>query len=807
MGEYLNLKFAALFKDIGKFYQRAYSNEPSISYDSKYEKLDDDKIYGTHNKWSADFVKDYYNSQIENLVLNHHLNNIDDNMLWILQNANYRPNSDNRIDESKTSNKQLTSIFSNIDILKKSSYSEMFVPLKELDLSEEIYPTPNNTELDYNSLWKKFKNEFESIPNFYEFETVLAIVKKYTYAIPSLTYLDEDDVSLYDDIKTSVALANCNYLFNLEDNDEKNIYTIINGDISGIQNFIYRVSSPKDAQKDMSKRLRGRSLYLTLLSEAITSNIIHSLDLDSTNILFCGGGRFTIIAPNTNQTDECIKRINDDINRFFINEFNAELYLAIESVDASNEDLNNFNDILSLLNAKLSENKKHKFQGKLEELFSLSSKTCKVKDLCHVCGNQTTNESFCDTCESHVNLGRDVANAKYLIKYSGKKLPESSFYNSDLEIGFIFSKKDISKILDKNSDVKFYVYKLNNTEFLEYANTENNNVSFDFKFLGNNVPSINDNILYFEHLAQCSKGSKKLGVLKMDVDNLGKIFSQGFDKSINISKSSSLSFNMDLFFSGLINNIVNEFKVYTDCDDSNNYNHVGKITFENDNKSYDIFKPKNRSDISSKSNGISTIYINYSGGDDLLVVGPYDDIIEFAQLFRDKFKKWTCNNDSINISAGIKIYSSKFPIGKAAIMADNDLEKSKECGRNKITVFNQVLAWHTDGEVYPGFDKIFDFSKKLEELRESGKLSAGFVYSLLHMWEHKTDIGELNEYSAESWEEYNISKFSKKAYVPSLYYKLRIIKNKQLKEELKDELLEFMPWIRVPVSWSSLRLR
>ena len=30
MGEYLNLKFAALFKDIGKFYQRAYSNEPNI---------------------------------------------------------------------------------------------------------------------------------------------------------------------------------------------------------------------------------------------------------------------------------------------------------------------------------------------------------------------------------------------------------------------------------------------------------------------------------------------------------------------------------------------------------------------------------------------------------------------------------------------------------------------------------------------------------------------------------------------------------------------------------------------------------
>lgn len=71
------------------------------------------------------------------------------------------------------------------------------------------------------------------------------------------------------------------------------------------------------------------------------------------------------------------------------------------------------------------------------------------------------------------------------------------------------------------------------------------------------------------------------------------------------------------------------------------------------------------------------IYINYSGGDDLLVIGAYDNIIEFTCEFREKFKQWTCHNKSINISGGISIVGSKFPIGKAIHAADRNLSKSK----------------------------------------------------------------------------------------------------------------------------------
>ena len=128
---------------------------------------------------------------------------------------------------------------------------------------------------------------------------------------------------------------------------------------------------------------------------------------------------------------------------------------------------------------------------------------------------------------------------------------------------------------------KFEVIKLNDTDFLEFANEFDDlsleKVSFSFSFIGNTVPKYpKEGPLYFEHLAQISKGSNKLGILKMDVDNLGQIFSSGFDQlldnsnseefisGMSISRMSTLSSQLDLFFSGFVNDIASNYVVYSD---------------------------------------------------------------------------------------------------------------------------------------------------------------------------------------------------------------------------------------------------
>lgn len=829
MDEYEVLKFASLFHDIGKFYQRADNmGRSKPSYDSKYSKLNQKDFgqNGDHSKWSADFVSKYFDDSVEDLVFYHHEpdNSKHTELCRMLQKADCHSSNDGTksVDESEVLNTPLTSIFSRISLDGKTQ-DDYYIPLIALDFfnkkglhPKKVYETEGSDLLDeYKSLWSQFVNEFEKLKN-KNFESSLALIKKYTSTMPSSAYKDENDISLYDHLKTTVAIANCRYLFSLENDldlfDNQKVYKVINGDISGIQNFIYKVQTPEDAQSGMSKRLRGRSLYLSLLCESIASRIILDLNLDSSNILFCGGGRFTILAPNTTITNETIDKIKMEVNNEFIDKFNAELFLNIASVEACGEDLDKFDDILSKLTQLLNENKKRKFLGQLDDVFYKESK--EEYKLCPVCGNPTQ-DKFCKDCKEHESLGGAVANAKYLIKYASENKIDKSFFFSKLNIGYVFAdeKSDVLNIIEGNSDLKLNVYKLNDTDFVEF-DIDNPNVSFDFKVIGNSIPSIDNVPLYFNHLAEISKGSNKLGVLKMDVDNLGLIFSKGFKHLNNgnggasISRISSLSFYLDLFFSGRINQIVEKFNFTTELPEDNNCR-MKTINFVDDNdnvyKTVDIYRPEKPL---PKGIGTSTIHINYSGGDDLLVVGPYDDVILFAQEFRERFKKWTAENNSINISAGISIVSPKFPIGKAALMADEELEKSKDCGRDKITVFGEVLSWDVDKkEKYCGFNELLSFGKYLEKLYDKKEISKGFIYSLLKIWQSRSGVEPLSRFNEDSWKDKNGEKIVKKRFVPIFKYKLRIIKDDDIREDLDKKGLKVMPWIKTPVSWASLRLR
>ena len=838
------VKFSSLLHDIGKFYQRADNvRSGSKMYDSRYDNLtaDDYGQNGAHGKWSADFVRDRYGDEIEDLVLHHHLpsKSINPKLCGIVQKADHHSSAERIASDEKQEvlDTPLISIFSRI-ALNNSEIDDYCIPLEKLDLNDSLYPkeTTNqamdgwNLKPDYERLWNEFINEFKLI-DAEDFDTVLALLKKYTSTIPSATYLSESDVSLYDHAKTTAALATCRYLFDrdnknkLTKKDDQDCYLVVTGDISGIQKFIYRISSPQDAQSGMSKRLRGRSLYITLLAESIVGHLINKLDLNSSNILFCGGGRFTIIAPNTSKAIDAIENFKEKINLFFIENFNSELYLSLVYEEASGLDLKNFGKILQDLNSKHFEDKKHKFSQNLEDVFKIED--VNYKELCAVCGNGLVNykkgdKKICTECAGHEELGQAVANSRYMVKYENDcEIEGSNFFIDLLNSGYLFkkSKNDVIKVINKYPEISFTVYILNSTDFTYLIDeVTSENVSFDFKFLGNNVPNIKGQPLYFEHLAKISKGANKLGVLKMDVDNLGKIFSNGFNhlnednNFSSISRVSSLSFYLDLFFSGLINEIVDEFKVFIDpCNDCADKFDEIELEFERDKDTIikkSVYRPKEGAEICDicMENAISTIYINYSGGDDLLVLGPYDDIIKFSESFQSKFKKWTVDNDSINISAGINISGAKFPIGKAAILADDNLEKSKECGKNKITLFNEILSWKSNG-LQKGFYDLLDFAEELESYAKNKKISMGIVYSLLKIWESRSNVKSIEINNENDWYNNVNERISKRAYVPMLKYKLRLISDRTLRNELDKKTMKFMPWIKVPVSWVSLRLR
>lgn len=761
------------------------------------------------------------------------------------------------IDDTQEVNETpLISLFSKIVLEGNDKVSEKYIPLNKLSLDGESFnnlkPTDkkeaikkqNSTSRD-NSLWDEFNSEFELIQNKTDFNTLLALLKKYASTMPSAAYKSKSDISLYDHSKTTAALAVSRYLFNrdgdvkLTQTNDLNCYLAIEGDISGIQKFIFKISSPQEAQSGMSKRLRGRSLYLTLLCDAIATHIAEELELCEANILFCGGGRFTIIEPNTKTAKEKLAEIKSKLNKFFIDEFNAELYLALVSIECCGDDLDKFGQITRKLSNKLNEDKKHKFSDNLDDVFNFDEEI-KYDDLCSVCGmpyDCKSDEKTCDMCESHEKLGQNSVNAKYMIKCID--ISEDVFNNDNykgiyiirpIKIGYYFIKND-SKLVDTINGLskkckQVEVIKLNDTNFLNLANYEfNDNVSFSFSFMGNTVPNLGrfaDNHkympLYFEHLAKISNGANKLGVLKMDVDNLGLIFSEGlkksYDENLGISRVSALSSQLDMFFSGFVNNIASEFKVYSKVFDEDKFDKK-ELEIQNDNEeikeSVFVYKLKYGCELSDdeadklKDYEIPTIHINYSGGDDLLVLGPYDDIIKFAQELRNTFKIWTASNPSINLSGGINIVSPKFPIGKAAITSEEYLDAAKSCGRDKITLFGEVVNWDTK-DLFKGFDELFDFAVKLEDYCTDNRLSKGIVYSMLHLWQNNyKNQGLLS--NENKWDEDVHRRLSIKRFVPLFKYKLRLVKDKEAFEYLNKKGLKVMPWIKIPVSWVSLRMR
>lgn len=556
-----NLEFASLLHDIGKFYQRTGS-----SHDTKFSSADYGKN-GAHGKWSADFLnQNGFNDDIVDLALYHHNHNGSNfpELCRIIQKADHHSSAE-RICAEKQEVKAspLISIFSEIQIKENKVSDEYYLPLNELDLSpnfDDLKPQANTKDVmsgwnlvpDYKVLWSKFTKEVAGV-NDIDFNTMLALLRKYTSSIPSAAYVSKPDISLFDHSKTTAALAVCRYLFNrdsvdkLYQTDDQKVYLAVSGDISGIQNFIFKISSPQEAQSGMSKRLRGRSLYLTLLTDAIASYIAKELELTQANVLFCGGGHFTIIAPNTEIAKNKLNEIKELINEEFVNDFNAELYLSLvyeecsgsKPKEESDSNLAEFGMVTRVLNNKLVEDKKHKFVSNLDKVFDFEDEI-KYDDICSVCGNlykkQSDEQFTCSICKSHEDLGRNVANSNYMLKcyindsYDYKDAKKDfDFYNQKLNIAYSFMElKSPSKLISKIEKLdmfvdKFVVIKLNNTNFLEFANEfdelTTNKVSFSFSFLGNTVPKYsNKNPLYFEHLAKISKGANKLGVLKMDGD-------------------------------------------------------------------------------------------------------------------------------------------------------------------------------------------------------------------------------------------------------------------------------------------------
>ena len=359
------LYLAALLHDIGKFAQRADANSTAESkfLSDSTKKLESvfcpvykGRATHKHVLWTVEFINRYKELfsllahdelivddklSLLSLAAGHHLKKEQQGELGALiieadhlssgmDRGSEKVMDDYLLAEGRNAFKKVR-MASILEGVKRPNHKHTFsLPLRKLSLTEGAFPTDKfEGDPDYSSLWHDFELEFKSIQSdtYRAFsETLLSLLFKYTSSVPAST-INFPDVSLFDHLKTTAALALCLYDYRQSGENGDEPFVMIAADFSGIQSYIYQIVS-----KNASKNLKGRSFYLKLLSDSIVRLLLKELDLFQANVIYNSGGSFYLLAPNTTTLREKLKSCMAKIEKHIFQTHGTSLYVALDFV-------------------------------------------------------------------------------------------------------------------------------------------------------------------------------------------------------------------------------------------------------------------------------------------------------------------------------------------------------------------------------------------------------------------------------------------------------------------------------------------
>jgi len=625
----------------------------------------------------------------------------------------------------------------------------------------------------YKMQWKCFLQEFNRIKSNLNEEILLMLLQKYTMQIPEYTRVISEQMpvtSLYHHLKSTAAIAWCSYKYITEEksrggtnwfsedvgkliyNEKEERFLLIAGDLSGIQNFIYTITS-----KEALKTVRGRSFYLELLMETAAQKIIEKLDLCYSCIIYNSGGSFYILAPNTKNVIKELEKQRIDINNYLYKKFGLTLYLVLSYKPLSASDLKKEDGNLRYAWGQLKEELGKEKGRKWSYLFSDTSKFKelfepeKVEKECIVCGQPVKGniEDKCNVCIQMINIGEKLAVSeeigKRLYLISDKKQSDIEIFN---EYYYAFNeparKSDIIKI-----------YLLENLWDISLENNVRNFPTGTYIYQKE-----------LEKIAKDATGFEKLGILRMDIDHLGSVFSRGLKGGATFARLNDLSERINLYFKYYIPQILKE--------------NVSSPLTNNEKRQH------------------NKVNLIYSGGDDLFLLGTWDSVLDMSWLIYSDFKKYVGYNKDLSLSAGYVIADYRTAFYRLADIAAREEKKAKDNGRNSISIFGKPLKWEKikalkeeNKNQNPTLSEIISIIAKCLEFAEEKVICKDISKSFLHKLQRLVNEWQVKRHSDEKYEEeYWI--------FPQLYYlfaredsikERKVLFSVMLKESILEDLM------------------
>jgi CRISPR-associated protein Csm1 len=587
----------------------------------------------------------------------------------------------------------------------------------------------------YRKIWTSFIEDFMALcgtqqvtSRLFE-EALLGSLERTTWSIPSST-MDIPDISLYDHLRTSAAIAACLFRFHqargdLADlsaikNDSIDKFRFLAGDLSGIQNTLFTLKS--QGVRGVNKILRARSFLLGAVAEAAALQALEAFDLPRSCLVQQAGGRFLILAPHLNNGGEILESLRKRFDAWLLENYTGSLALNLAlSEPFSGQDFKAGRFQTNLLRiGHAVENAKHRplqtcGQGVLKREFPLDRE-------CSACGARPAQPAFkedeeyrCSTCQRELTLGRRLTSMDFAIWAKNLDMIATPAHVLGLDL-FLVRSKDLPSISQKIISIQClrpeerkgpwaqriianYVPRFADKSALQnprYKGIEAPESSDGAETIPKTFAHIGAEALEMDTDGRY-RGKPFLALLKADVDYLGFIFSRGLKGAdinrdrFTLSRLAQLSRMIDLYFTGYLQGLIR--REFPDT------------------------------------------YTVYAGGDDLLLIGPWRQSLDLTLRISETFCAYTGQNPNITISAGVSLLHPNHPVNRAVSEAEEFLELAKDARRNRIcALMEKPLTW----DRYR--DRLEDARWINGQMTGKESVSNGFIYRILEIARDAEDV-------------------------------------------------------------------
>lgn len=504
------------------------------------------------------------------------------------------------------------------------------------------------------------------------------------WGVPADTQTDLE-VSLYDHLKLTAAIAAVLDAYHQQlgqldsqslSNESIQKFLLVVGEMGGIQKHIYRIRSASTGTGGIARRLRSRSLEVSLASEAMAAEILQQTGLPALVRIMGAGGKFYLLLPNTSGVVEVLDQTRLAWEQWGLAQ-GGSLVPILAHLSFSASEFPQFAEVMQRLQNQLSQAKLRPYSSQLSqpllypERAGTSRRPCAACDLRPALADEAG--SLCRECNRDRTLGGQLPSltslsvqetptaqdfrfarsgigpqpGRYTLRARPNFTPEKAAWELRLLLGHLPRVEDALAVRQSTPE-----------EYARWAESEGLWDSDD-----DWGAAARDRTLSLGELAALSKGVPYLGALMLDADRMGEAFATGFEQS-SPARIAALSRAFDWFFSTEVLQLLQDATVYAGFLDG----------------------------VEEKAARYRLIYTVYSGGDDLFLLGPWGVLLELAVDLEKLYQRYT-QHPGLTLSGGLALLSASTPIPLLYDQVDASEKQAKKAGRNRLALFGQTVEW------------------------------------------------------------------------------------------------------------------